>query len=83
MNISRLTAEAICPFFRDIVHTKHGQFIGILCDPLMDTCSLGYDTDHIIRLRNSEECESYCDVFCCLDYEQCPYYIAMMATRYK
>jgi hypothetical protein len=61
-----------CPFFKNVVKTQKGQFIGIECEP--PKVDLGFDTTMIIRFENSNDLNDYRDIFCKDMHETCPYY---------
>ena len=75
----RISERAGCPFFQNISRNK--KMVGVECESL--DVNLGFDTSHFIRLKNYQELDDYTDIFCCDMYETCPYYKALMETKYK
>lgn len=60
-----------CPYFRRVIKTRKGQFIGIECDPLPH---IGFEVGQVIRVRTSTDLEDYTELFCKDCYAACPYY---------
>ena len=74
-------ARAKCPFYMRSIWQTKGQFIGIECEPLCD--NLGFDASFIMRLQTSEDLTDYIELFCSDRFYACPYYKAMMNSKYK
>lgn len=61
-----------CPFYKRVVTNSNKRFIGIECLSL--PVNLGFDADHIVRLKNMQDLYDYTDIFCKDQYTTCPYY---------
>ncbi len=61
-----------CPYFRRVIRTRKGQFIGIECDPMQD--DIGFDVGQVVRVRTSGDLKDYTELFCKDCFEGCPYY---------
>lgn len=61
-----------CPYFKRVVVTKNGKFIGIVCQGTK--CNLGFDTEMAVRMRTTPDLHDYTDIFCKDSYESCPYH---------
>lgn len=82
MKTDRISENAKCPFYRQTVRTRHGQFVGIECEPLMDAGKLGFQTSHIIRMQTADLIP-YAEIFCEMDWKKCPYADALLKLKYK
>lgn len=74
----RISERAKCPFFITAIRAK--KMVGVQCESL--DVNLGFDTAHFVRLRTYRDLHDYADIFCCDMYKTCPYYKAMMETKY-
>lgn len=61
-----------CPYFRRVIRTRKGQFIGIECDPMQD--DIGFDVGQVVRVRTSGDLKDYTELFCKDCFESYPYY---------
>lgn len=68
---SRIDYKIKCPYYHGVVKSK--RMIGIECDALMSEQKLGFDVTHYQRLRTYRELNDYVDIFCCDQWETCPY----------
>lgn len=82
MRPDQISENAICPFYQQTIRTKHGQFVGIECEPLMAPEKLGFRASHIVRLA-SVDLLQYAGVFCENDWKTCPYAAALLKLKYK
>lgn len=74
----RISERAKCPFYLSVIRGK--RFTGVECESL--DINLGFRTSHFLRLRNYQDLHDYTDIFCCDMYHTCPYYQAVMKTKY-
>ena len=71
-----------CPFFVNLGKIKKGENkAAINCENLQD--NIGFDMYYSLVFTCKEERKSYVDLFCCDNYKSCPYFRALMATKYK
>lgn len=83
MRPDQISENAICPFYQQTVRTKHGQFVGIECEPLMTPERLGFRASHILRLASGDLLK-YAEIFCeSQDWKTCPYAAALLKLKYK
>lgn len=75
----RISESARCPFFRKVIRSK--RMACIECESF--DINLGFDTAHLIRLRNGIDLRDYAGIFCCDMYETCPTYKAIYNAKYK
>ena len=78
MSNDRIGLRVGCPFYQGIVTTK--RMACVQCES-MDV-NLGFDTSHLIRLESYRELRNYIELFCCDRFKSCPYYQAVMRSKY-
>lgn len=62
-----------CPFYKNVVCTTNGKFIGIVC-AYFGEINLGFEADTCIRFKSLQDVKDYTKLYCKSCYEQCRFY---------